>query len=154
MLLFKHIEDKDVFQTFCTIKLSKRLIHRVSASDESEANMISKLKEACGFEYTPNRLQRMLTLAGTCSHQIFHRHQWKLLLPGVNLSRQLTDQFKEHRQQNYNDMDINFSIMVLGKHFWPLSAPHSNFVIPADIQLTHDRFQGAATTKSSIRAAN
>jgi cullin 1 len=32
--------------------------------------------------------------------------------------------------------------MVLGKHFWPLSAPHSNFVIPADIQLTHDRFQG------------
>ena|SRR5580693_5215962 len=60
MVLFKYIEDKDVFQTFYTTKLSKRLIHGVSASDESEASMISKLKEACGFEYT-NKLQRMFT---------------------------------------------------------------------------------------------
>ena len=60
MILFKYIEDKDVFQTFYTTKLSKRLIHGVSASDEAEASMISKLKEACGFEYT-NKLQRMFT---------------------------------------------------------------------------------------------
>ncbi|KAJ7690002.1 ubiquitin-protein ligase [Mycena olivaceomarginata] len=37
---------------FYTTKLSKRLIHGVSASDEAEASMISKLKEACGFETT------------------------------------------------------------------------------------------------------
>jgi cullin 1 len=60
MILFKYIEDKDVFQTFYSTKLSKRLIHGVSASEESEASMISKLKEACGFEYT-NKLQRMFT---------------------------------------------------------------------------------------------
>ena len=60
MVLFKYIDDKDVFQTFYTTKLSKRLIHGVSASDEAEASMISKLKEACGFEYT-NKLQRMFT---------------------------------------------------------------------------------------------
>ena len=63
MILFKYLEDKDVFQTFYTTKLSKRLIHGVSASDEAEASMISKLKEACGFEYT-NKLQRMFT--GIC----------------------------------------------------------------------------------------
>ena len=60
MVLFKYIDDKDVFQTYYTTKLSKRLIHGVSASDEAEASMISKLKEACGFEYT-NKLQRMFT---------------------------------------------------------------------------------------------
>ena len=60
MVLFKYIDDKDVFQTYYTTKLSKRLIHTVSASDEAEASMISKLKEACGFEYT-NKLQRMFT---------------------------------------------------------------------------------------------
>ena len=60
MILFKYIEDKDVFQTFYTTKLSKRFIHGVSASDEAEASMIAKLKEACGFEYT-NKLQRMFT---------------------------------------------------------------------------------------------
>ena len=63
MILFKYIDDKDVFQSFYTTKLSKRLIHGVSASDEAEASMISKLKEACGFEYT-NKLQRMFT--GQC----------------------------------------------------------------------------------------
>lgn len=70
MILFKYIEDKDVFQTFYTTKLSKRLIHGVSASDESEASMISKLKEACGFEYT-NKLQRMFTgMHCTSSHVV------------------------------------------------------------------------------------
>ncbi len=67
MVLFKYIDDKDVFQTFYTTKLSKRLIHGVSASDEAEASMISKLKEACGFEYT-NKLQRMFTGAWRCSY--------------------------------------------------------------------------------------
>jgi len=52
MILFKYLEDKDVFQSFYTTKLSKRL--------ESELSMISKLQEACGFEYT-NKIQRMFT---------------------------------------------------------------------------------------------
>src|SRR5712691_9801596 len=60
MVIFKYLEEKDVFQSFYSTKLSKRLIHGVSASDEAEASMISKLKEACGFEYT-NKLQRMFT---------------------------------------------------------------------------------------------
>ncbi len=60
IMLFKYIDDKDVFRAFYTTKLSKRLIHGVSESDESEASMISKLKEACGFEYT-NKLKRMFT---------------------------------------------------------------------------------------------
>jgi cullin 1 len=60
MVLFKYIEDKDVFQTLYTTKLSDRLVHGVSASDEGEASMISKLKEACGFEYS-NKLQRLFT---------------------------------------------------------------------------------------------
>ena len=60
MILFKYIEDKDVFQTFYSKQLSRRLIFGVSASAESEESMISKLKEACGFEYT-NKFQRMFT---------------------------------------------------------------------------------------------
>ncbi|OJA16832.1 hypothetical protein AZE42_03636 [Rhizopogon vesiculosus] len=129
MVLFKYIEDKDVFQTFYATKLSKRLIHGVSASDESEASMISKLKEACGFEYT-NKLQRMFT--------------------DMSLSKDLTDQFKE-RMQNHDDMDINFSIMVLGTNFWPLSAPNNDFIIPPEILSTYDRFSKYYQTKHSGR---
>ena len=62
MTIFKYLEDMDVFRKFYKIKLCKRLLHNlnVSASDKEEAIMISKLKAACGFEYT-NELQRMLT---------------------------------------------------------------------------------------------
>jgi cullin 1 len=61
MELFKIIEDKDVFRTFYAMQLSKRIIHGVSAAHErSEASMISKLKDICGFEYT-KKLQKMFT---------------------------------------------------------------------------------------------
>jgi len=130
MVIFKYLEEKDVFQTFYSTKLSKRLIHGVSASDEAEASMISKLKEACGFEYT-NKLQRMFT--------------------DMSLSKDLTDSFKERMEQNHTDMDINFSVMVLGTNFWPLNPPKDGFIVPTDIQLTYDRFQKYYQQKHSGR---
>ncbi|KAH9999607.1 Cullin-domain-containing protein [Russula compacta] len=130
MVIFKYLEEKDVFQTFYSTKLSKRLIHGVSASDEAEASMISKLKEACGFEYT-NKLQRMFT--------------------DMSLSKDLTDSFKERMEQNHNDMDINFSVMVLGTNFWPLNPPKDGFIVPTDILVTYDRFQKYYQTKHSGR---
>jgi len=140
MVLFKYLEDKDVFQTFYTTKLSKRLIHGVSASDEAEASMISKLKEACGFEYT-NKLQRMFTgkQSDRCRWAVL-TFPIRFLVPDMSLSKDLTDQFKERMTQNHDDMDINFSIMVLGTNFWPLSAPNDEFKIPADISPVFNRF--------------
>ena len=44
MIVFKYIEDKDVFQKFYSKMLAKRLVNQTSASDDAEANMISKLK--------------------------------------------------------------------------------------------------------------
>ncbi len=50
MILFKYIEDKDVFQKFYSKMLAKRLVQHMSASDDAEASMISKLKVcAAGF---------------------------------------------------------------------------------------------------------
>lgn len=58
MTVFKYVEDKDVFQKFYSRMLSRRLVNSTQASDEAETSMITKLKEACGFEYT-NKLSRM-----------------------------------------------------------------------------------------------
>ena len=44
MVVFKYIEDKDLFQKFYAKMLAKRLVHQNSASDDAEASMISKLK--------------------------------------------------------------------------------------------------------------
>ncbi|KAG1867680.1 Cullin [Suillus subluteus] len=129
MVLFKYIEDKDVFQSFYYTKLSKRLFHGISASDESEASMISKLKEACGFEYI-QKLQKMFT--------------------DISLSKNLTDEFNEH-MQTHDEMNMNFSIMVLNSNSWPLSAPKGDFIIPPEIIRTYDHFLGYFQTKHSGR---
>lgn len=80
MTVFKYVEDKDVFQKFYSKMLAKRLVNGTSASDDAEGSMISKLKEACGFEYT-SKLQRMLT--------------------DMSLSKELNDQFKDLVSQSH-----------------------------------------------------
>ena len=49
MIVFKYIEDKDVFQKFYSKMLAKRLVQFLSASDDAEASMISKLKQVRTF---------------------------------------------------------------------------------------------------------
>lgn len=53
MVVFKYIEDKDVFQKFYAKMLAKRLVHQNSASDDAEASMISKLKVSVLFPGKP-----------------------------------------------------------------------------------------------------
>jgi len=60
MTIFEYLEGKNDFRIFYWTNLSRRLLHSVSVSDKAEANMISRLKNACDFEYT-NKFQRMLT---------------------------------------------------------------------------------------------
>lgn len=54
MVVFKYIEDKDVFQKFYAKMLAKRLVHQNSASDDAEASMISKLKVSFIFLKNPS----------------------------------------------------------------------------------------------------
>ncbi|GFW45263.1 cullin-1 [Trichonephila clavipes] len=58
MIVFKYIEDKDVFQKFYSKMLAKRLVQHMSASDDAEASMISKLKEDFGKRNMPGKRAR------------------------------------------------------------------------------------------------
>lgn len=71
MVVFKYIEDKDVFQKFYSKMLAKRLVNHTSASDDAEASMISKLKQACGYEYTI-KLQRMFQVSFKRENELLH----------------------------------------------------------------------------------
>ena len=106
MTIFKFIEDKDVFQKFYTKNLAKRLVNGVSASDDAETSLITKLKEACGFEYI-SKLQRMFT--------------------DMSVSKDLNNDFV--LKQN-NKSDLDFSMLVLCSGSWPLTAPTTQFNIP------------------------
>jgi cullin 1 len=45
------------------------------------------------------------------------------------------------QNQNHADMNITFSVMILGTNFWPLSRPKGSFTVPTDIRLPYDLFQ-------------
>ena len=123
MTVFKYIEDKDVFQKFYSRMLAKRLVQTTSASDDAETSMISKLKEACGFEYT-NKLQRMFQ--------------------DMQISKDLNTAFKEWQSNNLDDSDLKTSVdasyHILGTGFWPLNPPTTPFTPPQLIVQTYDRF--------------
>ncbi|KAI8840058.1 Cullin [Chytriomyces cf. hyalinus JEL632] len=134
MTVFKYVEDKDVFQKFYSKMLAKRLVNSTSASDDAEASMISKLKEACGFEYT-SKLQRMFT--------------------DMSLSKDLNDSFREQMEKTHEKDDVlDFSIYVLNTACWPLQASASGFNVPEDLVKTYERFQGFYQQKHSGRKLN
>lgn len=84
MTVFKFVEDKDVFQKFYSKNLAKRLVNGMSVSDDAEASMISKLKEACGFEFT-SKLQRMFTDMGI-SKDLNDAFKYQRLIQGENVA--------------------------------------------------------------------
>jgi len=52
MVLFRYLQEKDVFERYYKQHLAKRLLLNKSVSDDSEKNMISKLKTECGCQFT------------------------------------------------------------------------------------------------------
>ncbi|KAK8060441.1 Cullin 1 [Apiospora saccharicola] len=122
MTVFKYIEDKDVFQKFYSRMLARRLVHSTSTSDDAETSMISKLKEACGFEYT-NKLQRMFQ--------------------DMQISKDLNQGFKEHSKgltEGIQKQSLDSTYSILGTSFWPLAPPNTTFNPPAEVQADLDRF--------------
>ena len=110
MTVFKYIEDKDVYQKFYSRHLAKRLVNGTSASGDAETSMISKLKDASGFEYT-NKLQRMFQ--------------------DMQTSKDLNQAYEEWRSQNIDKEDrkdeVDAYYQILGTGFLAASASRHDF---------------------------
>ncbi|KAI1811543.1 Cullin-domain-containing protein [Poronia punctata] len=131
MTVFKYIEDKDVFQKFYSRMLARRLVHTTSSSDDAETSMISKLKEACGFEYT-NKLQRMFQ--------------------DMQISKDLNTGFREYtRGLQLEKPALDSSYSILGTSFWPLMAPNTTFNPPAEIRTDMEHFSAFYKNKHEGR---
>lgn len=109
MVVFKYIEDKDVFQEFYQKHLSKRLIDATSASEDNESAMITSLQSVCGNEYTSN-LQKMFL--------------------DINSSKTLTSNFKsaydvskDSGADSLSKMCKDFHIQILSTNNWPRFNP-------------------------------
>ncbi|XP_030369017.1 cullin homolog 1 [Scaptodrosophila lebanonensis] len=132
MVVFKYIEDKDVFQKYYSKMLAKRLVNHTSASDDAEAMMISKLKQTCGYEYTI-KLQRMFQ--------------------DIGVSKDLNTSFKQYLQTENITPEIDFGIEVLSSGSWPFMQSN-NFLLPSELERSVQQFNTFYAARHSGRKLN
>ncbi|XP_046988438.1 cullin-1-like [Schistocerca americana] len=131
MIIFAYVEDKDVFQKFYANMLARRLVAGLLTNDDAEAAMISKLKQACGFEYT-SKLQRMFQ--------------------DMDLSKSLNEGFREWNTRDEEKSNgVDFSILVLSSGCWPYQISVQEFIVPTELQNPIQRFTQFYTTQHSGR---
>jgi len=111
MVMFRFLQEKDVFEKYYKQHLAKRLLLNKSVSDDSEKNMISKLKHECGCQFT-SKLEGMfkdMTVSGTTM-----------------------EEFRSHvTASNVNLNGVDLFVRVLTTGFWPSGAqPKCNIPSP------------------------
>ncbi|CAF3424427.1 unnamed protein product [Rotaria sp. Silwood1] len=82
MIVYNYVKDKHSFETFYRKMLVKRLLGKLSASNDNEQSMILRLKNTCDFAYA-SKLEKMLQ--------------------DVNLSETLLDQYQTYCEKNKLD---------------------------------------------------
>jgi len=112
--VFRHIHDKDVFESYYKTHLSKRLLSK-KYSDELEKNVISKLKSECGYQFT-GKIEGMFA--------------------DVRISNTLHEDFyaDEESKSAFGDADIDFEVTVLTSGVWPSTSLNATCVLPVIIQ--------------------
>ncbi|KAI5704858.1 hypothetical protein M8J75_009498 [Diaphorina citri] len=97
MVLFRFLQEKDVFERYYKQHLAKRLLLDKSVSDDSEKNMISKLKTECGCQFT-SKLEGMFK--------------------DMTISNTLMEEFKES-VNTASLAGVDLSVRVLTTGYWP-----------------------------------
>ena len=60
MMLFRYLQEKDVFEKYYKQHLAKRLMGGRTVSDDAERSFIVKLKTECGYQFT-SKIEGMFT---------------------------------------------------------------------------------------------
>ncbi|KXJ15047.1 cullin-3 [Exaiptasia diaphana] len=121
MVLFRFLQEKDVFERYYKQHLAKRLLLQKSISDDSEKNMISKLKTECGCQFT-SKLEGMFK--------------------DMTLSHSTNEEFRSHVSNNQISlMGIDLTVRVLTTGFWPTQSGNHNCNIPPQAQHAFDCFR-------------
>lgn len=110
MVLFRYLQEKDVFERYYKQHLAKRLLLNKSVSDDAEKNMISKLKTECGCQFT-------LKLEG--------------MFKDMSLSNTMNDDFRTHINNSNIDLQgVDLTVRVLTTGYWPTQVVNATCNIP------------------------
>ena len=131
MVLFRYLQEKYVFERYYKQHLAKRLLLNKSLSDDSEKNMITKLKTECGCQFT-SKLEGMFK--------------------DMSLSNSMMDEFKSHINQTHKHMmGVDLFCRVLTTGFWPTQNVLPKCNLPATARYAFDTFKRFYLSKHSGR---
>ena len=110
IVIFRYLQDKDVFENFYKQHLAKRLLSGRSVSEDSERAMITKLKAECGYQFTA-KLEGMFS--------------------DMKLSKEFMEKYKKQakagtfagdmtRASDRREVQLDVSVLTTG--FWPTEA--------------------------------
>lgn len=121
MVLFRYLQEKDVFERYYKQHLAKRLLLNKSLSDDSEKNMITKLKTECGCQFT-SKLEGMFK--------------------DMTLSNSMMDEFKmylAHNPKHNSGVDLFCRVLTTG--FWPTQTVLPKCNLPTQARFAFDTFK-------------
>jgi len=101
ILVFRYLQDKDVFESFYKQHLAKRLLSGRSVSEEAERAMVSQLKAECGYQFT-SKLEGMFN--------------------DMRISRDTRDAYRVHKRGasvSGKEQVVDIEVDVLTTGYWP-----------------------------------
>ncbi|ROT35960.1 cullin-4A [Sodiomyces alkalinus F11] len=117
--LFRFIEGKDAFEAFYKKDLARRLLMGRSASQDAERNMLRKLRDECGANFTRNLEQ---------------------MFKDQEIAKGEMEAFKEHTARLESQPPVDLQVMVISAAAWP-SYPEVRLRIPKEIAKEAGRFE-------------
>uniref|UniRef100_A0A8R1I7W6 CULLIN_2 domain-containing protein n=1 Tax=Caenorhabditis japonica TaxID=281687 RepID=A0A8R1I7W6_CAEJA len=129
MILFRYLQEKDVFERYFKQYLAKRLLLDKSCSDDVEKLLLTKLKTECGCQFT-QKLESMFR----------DKELWQNLATG----------FREWKDSQPNKVNIDVSLRVLTAGVWPTQQCNP-VVLPIELSTAYDMFTKYYTDKHTGR---
>lgn len=103
IVIFRYVQDKDIFEDVYKRYLSKRLLAGRSASHEYERQMLAKFKSECGYQFT-TKLEGMFA--------------------DVRFSKDVMDKFKSDAPAPRGTPLPELDVTMLTQGFWPIHNAH------------------------------
>ncbi|WFC99257.1 hypothetical protein MYAM1_002001 [Malassezia yamatoensis] len=120
VMLFRYVHEKDMFERYYKLHLTRRLLHGRSVSDDAERGMIAKLKVECGHGYV-QKLQGMLN--------------------DMKLSQEVLNAFHKYMDREQKSLPFQLNVHVLTAIYWPIAAPQEKYQWPDQLQEACNTFE-------------
>lgn len=91
MTIFRFLHEKDIFERYCKLHLSRRLLFGRGSSDPAESNLVIKLKTECGYQFT-SKLESMFT--------------------DIKMSDEIQKDFRDFLQEGNINLGVDFTVRV------------------------------------------